>query len=109
MFSPLPPPEKGRRRMTRRVAATLILFSLLISAVGATAFALDPQRGIDQYTHEIWQRREGLTQPSIKAITQTRDGYLWLGTQGGLVRFDGVNFIKFDQQNTEQIKNSSTD
>ncbi|MFL6208635.1 MAG: two-component regulator propeller domain-containing protein [Pyrinomonadaceae bacterium] len=96
--------------MPRRLAATLLLLSsLLLSLGGATAFAVDPQRDIAQYTHDVWQRREGLTQASIKAITQTRDGYLWLGTLGGLVRFDGINFVKFDQQNTEQIKNDSID
>jgi len=58
----------------------------------------------EQYVHSVWQRREGLMQPTVRAFTQTRDGYLWLATWGGLVRFDGVNFTTFDQQNTKAFK-----
>jgi ligand-binding sensor domain-containing protein len=56
------------------------------------ASALDPGRRLTQYLHKIWQTRQGLPQSSIFAIHQTQDGYLWLGTGEGLVRFDGVRF-----------------
>lgn len=45
-----------------------------------------------------WQQEQGLPQSSIQAITQTRDGYLWLGTDAGLVRFDGVRFVPFGER-----------
>src|SRR2546421_4482813 len=47
-----------------------------------------------------WTTREGLPQNSVFAVTQTRDGYLWLGTGGGLARFDGLRFKTFDESNT---------
>ena len=53
---------------------------------------LDPALQITQYVHDVWQAKDGLPQNSVYAVTQTRDGYLWLGTQEGLVRFDGVRF-----------------
>src|SRR5207253_189458 len=53
-----------------------------------------------RYGHDAWTSDSGLPQNSITAIAQTRDGYLWLGTQEGLVRFDGVHFAIFDTRNT---------
>ena len=60
------------------------------------ASALDPSRRLTQYLQRIWQTRQGLPQSTIFAIHQTRDGYLWLGTGDGLVRFDGVRFTSPD-------------
>ncbi|MFA5835079.1 MAG: two-component regulator propeller domain-containing protein [Bacteroidota bacterium] len=66
----------------------------------------DPKKTISQYTHEVWQIENGLPQNSINTIRQTKDGFLWMGTQEGLVRFDGVQFTVFDKNNTPQIKNN---
>jgi len=49
---------------------------------------------------DSWNNKEGLPQSSVIAIVQTRDGYLWLGTLNGLVRFDGSRFAIFDEHNT---------
>jgi len=57
------------------------------------------------YIHESWTTEHGLPQNIITAIAQTPDGYLWLGTQLGLVRFDGVSFKTFDRYNTPQMVN----
>ncbi len=62
----------------------------MLFAAGA-ATALDPAKAITQYAHQVWKTDQGLPQNSIQAILQTRDGYLWLGTERGLVRFDGVH------------------
>ena len=66
--------------------------------------ALDSSKNMSQYIHNIWQVEDGLPQNSIWAITQTKDGYIWLGTEEGLVRFDGISFTVFDTQNTAEIK-----
>ena len=66
----------------------------------------DPRKAITQYTHEVWQTENGLPQSSVNTIKQTNDGFLWLGTQEGLVRFDGVQFTVFDKNNTPQIKHN---
>ncbi len=64
---------------------------------------LDPNRAITQYGLDLWQKRDGLPQRSVSAIARTRDGYLWLGTEEGLVRFDGSKFRVYDSSNTPQL------
>jgi ligand-binding sensor domain-containing protein len=66
--------------------------------------ALDPAKAITQYVHDVWQSEQGLPQNTVLSICQTRDGYLWLGTQEGLARFDGVRFTVFDKNNTPELK-----
>src|SRR5437773_673821 len=72
----------------------------------APLFALDPVRAPSRYGHDVWLTRDGLPQEFVQAITQTRDGYLWIGTLGGLVRFDGVRFTVFDPGNTPGLKDA---
>jgi ligand-binding sensor domain-containing protein/signal transduction histidine kinase len=59
------------------------------------------------YSTRTWQSDEGLPDNVVAAITQTQDGYLWVGTQAGLARFDGMTFTCFDSKNTPAIHNSS--
>jgi ligand-binding sensor domain-containing protein/signal transduction histidine kinase len=60
-----------------------------------------------EYSRRIWQSDDGLPQNRIQAITQTPDGYLWIGTSGGLVRFDGVRFVVFDRSTTPALGDDS--
>lgn len=60
----------------------------------------------DHYIHSDWTTEDGLPQNSVTAIVQTRDGYLWLGTFGGLVRFDGVKFTLFNTTNSPGLKSN---
>jgi ligand-binding sensor domain-containing protein/signal transduction histidine kinase len=55
------------------------------------------------YTFKNWQTDDGLPQMTPRAITQTRDGYLWVGTFNGLARFDGVRFTSFTVNNTPEL------
>jgi ligand-binding sensor domain-containing protein len=56
----------------------------------SSVFALNPTLRISQYAHTAWRVREGFFGAAINSIAQTPDGYLWLGTEAGLYRFDGV-------------------
>ena len=69
---------------------------VLLAASAGAAFGLDPSRTLTQYVHRIWQVQQGLPESSIYSMLQSRDGYLWLGTQTGLVRFDGVRFTPLE-------------
>ena len=71
------------------------------------ADALDASKAITQYNQQNWQVEAGLPQNSVQAIRQTRDGYLWIGTQEGLVRFDGVRFVVFDRTNTPAMRRNA--
>src|SRR6266496_1271547 len=61
--------------------------------------ALDPNRTTSQYIRTSWGPEKGFASGSVTAIAQTADGYLWIGTDKGLVRFDGLNFRQFEQAN----------
>ncbi len=89
--------------MKKKSALKLLLCFMLISRV-CYSFALDPNKALYQYLHAAWLAGEGLPQASINAVIQTRDGYIWLGTQEGLVRFDGIRFTVFDKSNTPALK-----
>lgn len=65
---------------------------------------VDPETGVSNYVHETWQIEDGLPQNYIQTIVQTRDGYIWIGTQEGIARFDGVKFVTFNNENTAEIK-----
>ncbi|EEF63194.1 sensor histidine kinase [Pedosphaera parvula] len=64
------------------------------------AFSAEHPTTSSDYSFDIWETENGLPQNSITSIAQTQDGYLWLGTYNGLVRFDGVRFTVFDTSNT---------
>ncbi len=74
------------------------------------AFALDPQKTINQYGHNVWFRQNGLPANAIYVGLEGRDGYLWLGTSAGLFRFDGVNFtpVNTNPKDSKVIETIST-
>ncbi len=84
-------------------ARGLLVAALLLGAGDAPA--LDPATPLGQYGLDAWQ--EGLPQNSVHAVLQARDGYLWIGTYEGLVRFNGVSFVVFDTRNTPALKSNS--
>jgi len=72
-----------------------IIFTILLtSSAMLPALALDPQKTINQYGHNVWLRQNGLPTNAVYVGLQGRDGYLWLGTSAGLFRFDAVNFTQ---------------
>ena len=81
--------------------AVVWLSILLVSS--ACAFALDPSLDVSQYAHTAWKVREGFTKGTIFSVAQTPDGYLWLGTEAGLVRFDGVHAVPWQPPCGEQL------
>jgi ligand-binding sensor domain-containing protein len=68
---------------------------LAACATATLAFALDTQRAITQFVHTSWTEKEGAPS-NVRALVQTVDGYLWIGTTAGLFRFDGVRFTAFE-------------
>lgn len=79
---------------------------LALIVVSIPAAALDSDRRITQYRQLSWTNQTGLPQSSVQAIAQTRDNYLWVGTQEGLSRFDGLQFTTFDSRNTPGIRSN---
>jgi ligand-binding sensor domain-containing protein/signal transduction histidine kinase len=85
-----------------------LTLALGLSTVGLIPFAwaLDPSTAITQYHQDVWSEGTGLPQGSVQAITQTRDGYLWVGTRDGLARFDGVKFTVFQAENNPGLESN---
>lgn len=73
---------------------------------GAGAQFLAPEVSLKNYTHKIWKTEQGLPQNSAWAICQTNDGYLWIGTEEGLARYDGARFTVFNKLNTPALQNN---
>jgi len=73
------------------------------SLTAGPAAALDPVDEFRQLGVEVWTSLDGLPQNSVQAIHQTGDGYIWLGTQEGLVRFDGVRFYTYSSAISEKF------
>lgn len=76
---------------TRAVALAAACHALLL-LLGTPARALDPAKSIFQFNCQSWTRQNGLPGDKVNSIVQSDDGYLWLGMQNGLVRFDGLEF-----------------
>jgi signal transduction histidine kinase/ligand-binding sensor domain-containing protein len=72
----------------------LVSICALLCSIDRTAAGLDPKKAVTQYSLTQWGHRDGLPSTSIYAIAQTPDGFLWLGTADGLVRFDGIRFLQ---------------
>ncbi len=84
----------------QRILLLIIIFSPIIIAVSYNS------KNIDQYVRQSWKTENGLPQNTITAITQTPDGFIWLGSKEGLIRFDGREFIEFNSKNTKAIENN---
>ena len=86
------------RSLRLSISIARVYFALLLIFVGgpvASGGQADPHNAIQGYGLQSWQAPEGLPQDSVQAILQTRDGFLWVGTERGLARFDGLQFDVF--------------
>ena len=85
-----------------RTITVCIPCSLLLLCCGyGLALALDPGRALSEFNSQVWLTENGLPQNTVHSITQAKDGYIWLATEEGLARFDGIRFTVFDKQNTQ--------
>lgn len=86
------------------------MFLLLCMVCGACTAVLAPAQTVGplhNFTVHVWTAANGFPQESVQALAQTADRYLWLGTPGGLVRFDGSSFKTFNRRNTPAIHENS--
>ncbi|HEY9403566.1 MAG TPA: two-component regulator propeller domain-containing protein, partial [Pyrinomonadaceae bacterium] len=91
--------EAGRGDLVRAVTVCVLL--PLFAATPARA--VDPGRRISQYAHTAWRIQDGVFTGAPNAITQTADGYLWIGTQNELMRFDGARFVRWTPPQGKQL------
>ena len=90
--------RSSQRRGYVSVIALLCLISLFSLSAGRVQ-ALDRRTDTAWHALAVWRQPQGLPQDTVLSLLQTRDGYLWVGTKGGVSRFDGVRFTTFDDRN----------
>jgi len=88
---------------TRRASALSFAVMVAVLASSQCALALNTGLDINQYVHTAWKIRDGFTRGRVNSIAQTPDGYLWLGTEFGLFRFDGVNNKPWQPPRDQQL------
>jgi signal transduction histidine kinase/ligand-binding sensor domain-containing protein len=93
---------------------TVSWLSIALPCLISNCFGLDPARSVSQYVRNSWGIGNGFPQGSVSAIAQSTDGYLWIGTEKGLLRFDGITFTQVrdarpDSPPLEHVLGLSTD
>src|SRR5512141_1985349 len=88
----------GQLRATARDYRVVLAVLLAALAFPPRAFSQGIRAEKPHYRVDFWSEADGLPQSRIRAIAQTRDGYLWFGTDSGLVRFDGATFLAYTVQ-----------
>lgn len=97
-----------RRRRWSTLASLLINTALVLFPVsGASADTSIPEHPPFSYAEQTWNMRDGLPEQVVQAFAQTKDRYLWIGTTGGLLRFDGARFTVFDRDNTPAFSDNN--
>src|SRR5262245_19235818 len=87
--------------LMKALLVTQIIFCMAVLCPKVAG--LDPSRKISQYGHNMWRIQDGYLPAPPEAIAQTRDGYLWIGTDAGLLRFDGVRFVPWASPRGEKL------
>src|SRR5215469_17328070 len=91
-------------RSEMKAVVALITIGTVIFLMGCPlSLGLDPSLEVSQYAHTAWTVRDGFSLGNIYAIAQTADGYLWLGSEFGLFRFDGVHAVQWQPPAGQQL------
>ena len=88
--------------MVRAHLMRVWLSCLMMSAIGFAA-----ETHFTNYVGRTWQMQDGLPEQTVQAFAQTKDRYLWVGTVGGLLRFDGARFVLYDRDNTPAFRENN--
>jgi signal transduction histidine kinase/ligand-binding sensor domain-containing protein len=86
----------------RKAWAHAISLAVLLACCICSS-ALDPSLDVSQYSHTVWKVRDGFSKGVITSLAQTPDGYLWVGTESGLLRFDGVRPVLWEPPSGQQL------
>src|SRR5215469_18465773 len=97
-----------RRVCSRAAFLRCLLLACALLLCAQSALALDPALEVGQYAHSAWRLRDGFVKGTIFSIAQTPDGYLWLATDFGLYRFDGVRATLWQPPVGQQLPTTYT-
>jgi len=98
---------RGTVGIAPKLAVHIVVLGILLPAsqlaLCPTAFAIDATIHLTQYAHSSWRVQDAAFRGSAIVMTQTKDGYLWIGTDVGLVRFDGVHFVAWNPPSGQKL------
>ena len=103
IFQPVKRAKIASHFRTRTSIGILRLIPALFFFMSTLSWGVDPSTYISQYRHTAWTMRDGLLRGQPNAITQTKDGYIWIGTAAGLLRFDGVRLVPWEPPTDSQL------
>ncbi len=94
--------------MQQCITSILLFFVIILSATAQdkTSHQFDPEKKITQYIIDSWDNQDGLPSNGLLYITQASDGYIWISSFNGLIRFDGARFTLFNTKNIPFLKNN---
>src|SRR5690349_5645673 len=98
--------DRARSRGRYFIAPGIVL-ACILRVWCPCAFALDPALDVSQYAHTAWKIRDGFFKGQITSIAQAPDGYLWLGTEFGLLRFDGVKNVSWQPPQDQPLPSNN--
>lgn len=90
-------------KSTRSTSGSYCLSLALAFLCPVLSWALPPGKYVTQYSHSAWRVQDGFFTGSPMAVVQTQDGYVWVGTKSGLLRFDGVRFVPWNPEHGEHL------
>lgn len=92
-----------KRTKRRRWLSNWLVAVLLFLCCGGSGSALSPNKAISQYIRDRWGAEQGFPGGAVNAFAQTPDGYLWIATDKGLIRFDGLSFLLIEHPGSSRI------
>ena len=96
-------PFRWRYGVGVKAAIRNLLGTALLLSCGHSGQALEPSSPLANYGRQTWVMENGLPQNTVQALLQTRNGFVWFGTEAGLVRFDGNGFAVFDRSSSPAL------
>ena len=88
---------------------TRFLLAFVVLSCAKLSHGLDPSKQISQYAHTAWRIKDGTFSGAPFSVAQTTDGYIWVGTQSGILRFDGVRFVSWAPPGGESLRSVEVD
>lgn len=93
--------------MRQQLGPFTIRTAVLLLPLFLTSFGWSARPDLPAYAERIWGMQDGLPEQVVQAFAQTKDRYLWIGTTGGLLRFDGARFVLYDRENTPALTDNN--
>lgn len=101
------PKMDGMRKLVEGMRIAAIASVCLLCMFAATrVLALDSNLILTQYGHSAWRMQDGVIAGAVTSLAQTKDGYLWVGTRAGLLRFNGVELVPFKPPSGEPVRSA---